>query len=572
MSEEIQPEGGEVLPPETVPAIDPATLALQMNSDEIDLDEVEAAKVEVVPEEAPATDPVSSEDTAEGEEPTPVVVMPELAQEDNQGAVDKVVMTEKTVEQHSTVIAPSGRGALEELNLPPENQTVVENKLNAAGNIGLTGTTAQFSWGVSLRDALTYTVLGTHYQDRLADKDAGWSQNLNYKGTEIKASAPSMKQKPGTNVIEGETALLKLITHMGVGALVKVPLFNSGIWVYFKPATDLEFLNLNVMLGQDKTALGRGSWGLAHSNNIVFSASRVFEFALQHVYATSVKNEELPIANLARYIKPQDLHTFIWGFLYACYPSGYKYKTPCINDPEKCQHVFEGVLNMGKLQVVDTRAMTDSMKNFMSAHSSNNRSLDQVLKYQEEVTRMHARRFVINEGTNHEIAFTIKTPTMSEWFEQGFRYINGIVDSVAEAMEKDAGTDARNVFMNESSNATKLGQYVHFIDQIEFGQLTSDGGSVYVVKDAESVLAALKSLSGTDSIRERIIQEILKYVGDSTLSIPGIPAFDCPVCKKPQEDSSKDLYPRLSAWIPLDMLQVFFGLLGQRINRIENRN
>ena len=545
-----------------VPAISQETLSLQVD-DEISLEELQEM-LDAKTENTPVEEPVVAVEV-----PLPEPVSP--PQEEG-GEISEVTMTAATVTQQSSTISPSTQGALEELNLPPENQDVVDRKLHAAGNIGLTGTTAQFSWGMSLRDALTYGTLGEHYQNRLADSSAEWTQSLEYKGTEIRASAPSMKQKPGTNVVEGETALLKLVTHMGVGALVKVPLFNSGIWVYFKPATDLEFLNLNVMLGQDKTTLGRGSWGLAHSNNIVFSASRVFEFALQHVYATSVKNEELPISNLARYIKPQDLHTFIWGFLFACYPSGYKYKTPCINDPEKCQHVFEGVLNMGKLQVVDSRAMSDSMKNFMSGYSSNTRSLEQVLKYQEDVTRMHARRFIINAGTNHEIAFTLKTPTMAEWFEQGYRYINGIVDSVSEAMEKDASTDARNVFMNESSNATKLGQYVHFIDQIEFGQLSIDGGSVYVVKDTESVLGSLRTLSGTDSVRERIIEEILKYVGDSTLSIPGIPAFDCPVCGHPQDNESKEVYPRLSAWIPLDMLQVFFGLLGQRINRIENRS
>ena len=68
----------------------------------------------------------------------------------------------------------------------------------------------------------------------------------------------------------------------------RIPLFNSGFWVFFKPASPMEMLTLRMMTTGDKVELGRRSYGLTHSNHIVYSLSRIFEMALAHVYATSV--------------------------------------------------------------------------------------------------------------------------------------------------------------------------------------------------------------------------------------------------------------------------------------------
>ena len=75
----------------------------------------------------------------------------------------------------------------------------------------------------------------------------------------------------------------------------------------------------------------------------------------------------------------------------------------------------------------------------------------------------------------------------------------------------------------------------------------------------------------TKAKAEEIIKEITRYVEDSTISLMAIPAYDCPVCKEPQEKATEGRYPRMAAYIPLDVLQVFFGLLARRIRRITSR-
>ncbi len=489
----------------------------------------------------------------------------------DKGNVKVVEPTKANVTQEFDCELPASQGSPDKISLPPEAIDVIHEKLAKTPEISLDATKNQYTWSTVLTQSLGYMPLLSTWASRLAEPEADFRQTVDYKGTSICTTMPQSKRKPGTVELEGESALLQMVTHLGVGALARVPMYNSGFWVYFKPAAEFELLELNATLASDKIRLGRESYGLTHSNSTVFSVNRIFQMALRHVYATSVSSNEMPVSDIAKHLKPQDLYPFIYGFLCANYPSGFKYNTACINDPEKCQHIFEGVINLAKLQVVDNNALSDTQKNFMTGTTSNSRSLEAVKKYQEEISRMHDRRIILNKDTTHEMAITLNTPSVGEYLDQGMRYISSIVDSVNRSMEVDTNNNERNAFMRSANNAGSLCQYIHYVKSIEFGHVSAADGDRRIIVDRKTVLDALKVLSATDSIRETIIKEVLDYISYSTLSIIAIPAYDCPVCGKEQDDKSKHLFPRHKAFIPLDMIQVFFGLHAQRINRIENR-
>lgn len=475
--------------------------------------------------------------------------------------------------QHYPVSGDRTAGTPDELTIPPSNEATIRERLDKAPNVDFLRSGNQKKWGDVIKASLNNLPMDAMYSARMAEDGSTFQQKLTYNNQDLRGRAPSFKKQPGTREVEGERALIQMVAHLGVGGLFRAPLWNSGIWVTFKPATETELLELNHLLYSDKIQLGRWSYGLALSNSVVYTLDRVFEFALQHVYNTSVKSDEMSIQDLRKWIRPQDINSFIWGFLCANYPSGFHYQTACIEDPSKCTHVMEANLNVTKLQWVDNTPLNDWQRQHMSTMSPNSKTLDSIKRYQEELASTHARRVVINAGTKHELAFTLRTPTIQQHIDQGHRWIGNLVENVNTVLGMDASDRDRNAKINQLGQATVLRQYTHWIDSIEYGDLSQGEGadepSVSLIKDLQTIEDTLNTWSSIDSIREKVMDEVKAYINSSTMAVIGVPAYDCPVCKAPQEGEA--IYPRHTDVIPLDVLQVFFGLLAQRLTRIAER-
>lgn len=471
---------------------------------------------------------------------------------------------------------PRTKGTPDTIAIPSATVDTTRRSLDATPNIDVVVGEQQQKWAGVVQEAMYHQPMEDMYVERLNKEGSDFRQSVSHNGTEMRGRAPAFDQSPGEKTIEGERALIQLVAHLGIGGLFRAPMWNSGFWVTFKPATESELLELNRIMVQDKIQAGRWSYGLALSNTVVYTLDRVIDFILGHVYNTSVKPDEFSIADIKKHLAPQDINAFIWGFLCANYPTGFHYSSPCIKNPSSCQHVIEENLNVSKLNFTDNSALTEWQKNHMTSSAANSKSLESVKRYREEMKALHQRRVVLNEGTKHELAFTIKTPSIIEYIDQGHRWIGGIVEGVNAVLgvEDSGNMNVRNAQINKITKATTLCQYIHWIDSIEYGVLTPKEGSdetkILKIVDRATIEETLKQLSATDSIRESIISEVLKYISDSTITVIGVPAFDCPVCGAPQE-SDKPEYPRHASIIPLDVIQVFFALLGQRLNRIEER-
>ncbi len=521
-----------------------------------------SGKVQMSSSPEPAIAQTEPKDTSEAEQQAP----------ENTEYVLK--RTAENADQTFITSTPRTAGAPDVVVIPPENTEVIRESLANTPNLDILKSGGQMRWLETVKEAVTMTPMSGMYTKRLADTKAAFAQQVEYGGQILRGVAPSLNPKPGRREEEGEMALIKLMTHMGVGGFFRAPLWNSGIWVMFKPASEDELDELNRIIYSDKVQLGRWSYGLALGNSTVYTLDRVFDFCLSKVYQTSVRTEELPLEKLRDYILPQDAMSFVWGFLCANYPSGFHYETPCINDPSKCTHVFEENLNVTKLQWADSSMLTESQKAHMCGFSGNSKSLESVKKYQEEMKATKSRRVVLNEGTKHEVAFVLKTPTMTEYITQGHQWVSSIVEAVNRALGSNATDRERNDQITRQSKAATICQYAHWIESLEYGEITAnpnnpDDNAVAVIRNQETLLESLKSLSSIDSIRNKIIDAVKDYIEESTVSIIGVPAYTCPVCQKDQVGETK--YPRRTTVIPLDILQVFFALLIQRLSRIENR-
>jgi len=488
-------------------------------------------------------------------------------------SMDDLGVTSSAI-QDFPVSGPRTSGSPDEISIPAESNSIISKRLERSPNLNMTVSAGQQTWANSVRMGMQHTPLEDAYTPRLNEKGANFRQLVQSGDIQLRGRLPTFTNKPGQHVIEGEAAMLQLVTHLGTGGLFHCPLWNTGMWVMFKPSTETELLELNRMIASDKIQAGRWSYGLALGSNVVYTIDRVFEFALAHVYNTSIRSEEIPIRELRNLIAVQDIYSFIWGFLCATYPSGFHYNRGCINNPAKCNHTVQENLNVSRLQWTDDSSLTEWQKKHMSSRSANSMTLESVKRYKEEMSRTKEQPLNLGKGTPHEVQLILKSPSVGQYIEQGHRWIGGLVDAVGSVLGADASSDERNLQINKLNKATTLGQYTHFVKSIEFGEITkqpesASENSTRIITDIASIEENLKVLSSIDSIREAIISGILDYIHTTTLSVIGVPAFNCPVCKDPQD--TEKTYPRHVNVIPLDVLQVFFALLTQRLSRIEKR-
>jgi hypothetical protein len=129
-------------------------------------------------------------------------------------------------------------------------------------------------------------------------------------------------------------------------------------------------------------------------------------------------------------------------------------------------------------------------------------------------------------------------------------------------IQEDADIKDRNGLVNQMAQATVMRQYTHMVASI-------DPGNDNIIDDPETIEKALSSFSNTSSIREKFISEVIDFIEKSTFSIIGIPAYNCPKCEAAQD--FEKIQKSHANIIPLDLINIFFNLFGQRISRISQR-
>lgn len=445
--------------------------------------------------------------------------------------------------------------------LPASFDEEMKQALNSVPNVNILNDPKTREWLQIVSEGSKASTFNDGFIPTLEDSAADYFQSIELNGTKLAGAQPKFKQLEN-QTLTGERAAIRLMSHLGLGTLFQVPLWHSGIWITFKAPTESEIIELNRRGIADKIAMGRSSYGLAFSNTASYTTDRIIDFALDHVYDTSININEIPSSDLKNWIDSQDIPSLIWGFICTMYPKGFQYRRACVADPEKCNHVVEEMLNVSKLQWTNRLALTDWQKTHMSSRRSNTKDKASIKRYKEEMLKTQKRRVTFNEGTDAEIAITLKTPTIGEYVDAGHRWVSEIIEMVDQALGQEIRDNERNEYILKHAQASSMRQYVHWVESIEMGS--------NIIVDMESIENSFNMLSSHNDIRNKFIEETVRYINESTISVIGIPVYDCPVCKTPQDEQSFDL-PQHKNIIPLDMIQLFFVLLTQRLLKIEDR-
>ncbi len=402
-----------------------------------------------------------------------------------------------------------------------------------------------------------FTVL----EDTAARPDAMFLQEVQGPEGPLRGGAPRYKAPTKGQQLTNEQALMMFRNKRKLGTMWTVPLWHSGFWMTFHAPGEGELLELYRQISQDKTTIGRSTYGLLFSQTSVHVVQALTNFAMDHLHSCSL--EVGPTDNLFKYIKTSDYQALLWGLVCATWPNGYQIQRACITDLTKCNHVLTSLINPARLLWTDTHSLTEKQRIHMAKRQKNSVDLKDVQLYQDEFVRGQNKRVTIDEGAG--IDMVLRMPSLYEYIDAGIGWITTLEEQYGRAI--GLPESERNAHLIKHTQAQAMRQYSHFVHSIIMSG--DDGDDEQVITEPEVLLGMLNDYSSVDTDRERFNALVQQFQGDSMISFPAIPNYKCPRCggwQHPQatEGSNHEL-------IPLDIAQTFFHLLMQKLLSVEKR-
>ncbi len=520
---------------------------------------------------------MSSEDKVSGnnEEDVPTIDINDILAPEEADNTESPESPETKEEEHSTIRTSSVVGvevseayfgedelaSPEEIMLPSRDINDIKNILADLPNIDLSDSDEIREWGAILQGSMDKETMRSVYKKAFENSNRNFKQYVEFNGKKLAGAKPRIKED-SNKVFKGNRAIVSLMSYLGRGIHYQIPLWNTGIWITFTAPAETEILELHRQLISDKIEMGRYTYGIALSNAISYTVDRLVDFAISHIHSTSLKLTEDDNVTLKEIIVAQDISSLLWGMACAMYPNGFKYSRACVDNPEKCNYVAKDIIKVGKLQYTDNNLLNDFQKAHMSDRQANSKNLESVKRYKEEHAKFINKSVSIKTDGNKEIKFTFNPPTVAEYIEAGYKWINSMVEMIENSVVVPEDDVERNKYIQENSKATSMRQYTHWVKEIEFGD--------NVINDKETIESSLNHLSKDAVLSNNFIKEVINYIEESTVSIIGIPNYTCPQCDKAQYESELN-YPIFKEIIPIDPIMVFTDLVVERIRIISIR-
>ena len=485
----------------------------------------------------------------ENEQAIAVVDEPTCNESQSTPEVVKQDIATNTV-QDSPVFGPLGendaKGGIA-ISFPPDTVAKIDAALEAIPNVGLNETADGASWVNHISNS-AYTVPYRNWFRNTADRPtATYRQSVNSEKGPLTPGSLKFNDAVGSK-LTGERAVLRVRALTGLGSVIMIPLWHSGFWITLKAPTEAAMLELNRRLNEEKISLGRATYGLAYANNSVFFAGWLLDFALSHVYDTSLKPELTE--NLRSRISQFDIPLVVWGLACTIWPNGFPFARAVLDQTGEPNKVIREKVNVGKLLWVDTSELTPWQISHMAQRHGSTMTAEMLERYRSEFTRGKGRSVALTEN----LSITLRTPNIDQYLISGQKWVNNIVAMVDQAFSMQPNDGIRNDYITDQGKATNMRQYGHFVESLEVAG--------EAITDLETLEQTIDVLSSDDSIRSKFFDAVKEFVEDSTIAIVAIPVM---------ENEQEITYPRFPHLLPLDVLSVFFILLVQKVTQIQVR-
>lgn len=438
------------------------------------------------------------------------------------------------------------------LQYPSASRDGTEDAVRKAPNLSIAAGAKLDRYAATIREGLNQIPMSDDQNILRGRETAMFKQEVDVNGTGLGGFVPRFKLREGTKYT-GEAARNLVRTGLNLGTVFSVPLWHSGFWMTLRTPSEGDLLELHRQLTQEKTTLGRSTYGLLYSSITSYTAKIMLDFVLTHMHSSSLQLADDD--SVVNYIKAPDYQLLLWGLTCATWPNGYQFQRACITDVEKCQYVVTERVNLARLLWEDTTGLTERQKLHMTHKQKQSVTVDQVKIYQEDFLRGRNAKVAIND----RLSVTFKMPLLSEYIDVGYKWISMLEEQYGRAMgmrEED-----RNQYLLNHAQAQAMRQFGHYVHALHLDE--------HDIEDQDDIAVILGDLSGDDAIRTTFTDKVQAFQNESIIAFVGIPNYKCPSCGGLQNPTA--LPGRQHELIALDVAQSFFLLLMQKLATIRER-
>ncbi len=414
-------------------------------------------------------------------------------------------------------------------------------------------------WLSNLRAAIELLDKNDVFLNRVDDTETDWRQSVEVDGVKLKISRDVIADSTSADRAQrlvGDNAISKIVNKLNLGTRVTIPLWHTGIWVTLQSASDLEHMALEDRIANEKITLGMITGGVIFSNSSVYLTNHVLNHIFDHIIECSLK--DWTIESLRNIIRMTDIPSMVWGMACTMYPGGYQLHQPCIAAHGQCQYVHESLVNVGRMHLVDNRAVTPTMAKHMYRSLNHKVTEEDVMKYQQDIPCATNRTVTLKDS----LKMVMRVPSISTYVTSGSTWIQGIVEIIDVQFKSKLTEKERDDMITRRASVSSMRQCAHWIEQFVETPDNPESGQT-VISDTETIESLLVNINNSSEIREIYFNEVSKFIDDSTFALIGIPRYDCPQCHKPMAEEYKK-HPR---WLPMDAMKLFFTLLTQRTSQ-----
>lgn len=417
----------------------------------------------------------------------------------------------------------------------------------------------QNSYGQTYVDQISNIFLDTAPNINLERSMAtgAWVQHIDHNGVKLQTDAPRIEPSTNGQKLTGTAAISKMNMLLGGGKYIRVPLFGSGFWITLSVPSNSALLNLNLSIEEKKGQVGRATVGAIFSNRQALLISDIYDFILEHIYDTSIKNwTEI---DLKKYIKSIDLYPLLQAMSVTMFPEGFKYEVPCVHRPTDCNYIQEVTLNLGKMFWTDESKLNQHQRKFMYDSLTKTRLVSEIETYQTDMALTSDNKIVINEN----ISAILRISSVDDLISSGDRWINDVINIVDKLAFSKATEEQRQYILHSHMMIASIREYSHYVERFVLNENTDD---TKYIEEHTTIEAGITSIAGDTEHSEVFTKGIAQFIERNIVTVIGTPNFQCPECNSSQTNPDS-LHPLICAFDPL---VVFITLLGRRLSLIGN--
>lgn len=342
-------------------------------------------------------------------------------------------------------------------------------------------------------------------------------------------------------VINNAATLLAALSSSGFKTPRHIPMFSSGIRVevHTPSNTDLEACLYDIH--ERKTAYGDATGGYYFSTDMYHIITKLAEHALAHVHKTNIAeiNQLDSVARveaLMKIIPMVEIPQLLQGFGYTLHPKGYPLAVECTN--RDCSAETEYNVNIGHSIYHLSSRLKPDLRRSMRKHK-NNITIEEVQKYQSDFfDSIPSKVFKTEMGDDDnttELTIVLQMASIHSYKTSSEEWVESIADAIDEFVGSEFATeDRRENKISSRIQYETLNRYIPYIKSISFGNAVVEN----TVDNRDAVREALTAISEFRTLTDDIVESIITFIADATVSIVGIALPKCPVCKTINEDTT----------------------------------